>query len=384
MTNTNDSAISRRETAIARDYADFARQTGATKPELPRTWKAADDLIALAAVDSTNILARTMMANGELPVVGEDGHARMAVICADAQTAGHGRLGRQWSAQAGGASFLVTYATALPERLVVDPARNGWFTIAAGLASLDALNGALAECGAKPLDSSHGLQLKWPNDIFYDGHKLGGILAELVELPDTANSMMVPWDVSAKSPADSHDERLGNEPRNARGVHAKVIMDGRGIATNECRVEGEETVANVQKITGPTSERAVGVMFGIGMNLDIAREALPTPVSTSLQLLYAPLPDSPTLRDMVAARLAESLRSRLARLAAGTQEAFDDLLAETRPVCWTLGRQVEAKFTDGLTLRGKALSLNPDASLVIEDSRGVCRTVHTADVGVLA
>ncbi|WEV41745.1 biotin--[acetyl-CoA-carboxylase] ligase [Bifidobacterium sp. ESL0682] len=343
MTDTLYSAIARREATVNRDYADFARQAGATAPQLPRTRAAADEVMALAGVDSTNILARTMLASGELPVIDAAGRPRVAAICADAQTAGHGRLGRQWSAQAGGASFLVTYATALPERLVIDPNRNGWFTIAAGLASLDALNSALAECGAKPRDPSHRLELKWPNDIFYNGHKLGGILAELVELPDKANMLVAP-----QLPAQDDSER---EPVESMAQHG---------------------------------ERAVGVMFGIGMNLDIAREALPTPISTSLQLLYAPLPDPPMLRDMVAARLAESLRSRLTRLAFGPQEAFDYLLNEARAACWTLGRQVEAKFTDGSTLTGSALSLNPDASLVIEDEHGARRTVHTADVGVLA
>lgn len=298
---------------------------------MPQTAAVVDELVALASVDSTNILARKMLANRELDVIDVEGRPGMVALCADAQSAGHGRLGRQWSDEAGGASFLVTYVTALPEWLLTDPHCNGWFTIIAGLAALDALNGALDEFGAKPIDPSHGLALKWPNDIFYDGHKLGGILAELVRLPDGMNNL-------------------------------KIAEDGGNDA----------------------EESAAGLMFGIGINLGIARDSLPTPISTSLQLLYAPLPDSAVMRDMVAERLAMSLKRRLTAFVADPQTELPKLLEETRGKCWTLGREVEAKFTDGSTLTGKALSLNADASLTIEDGSGTSHVVKTADVGVLA
>ncbi|MDF7663354.1 biotin--acetyl-CoA-carboxylase ligase [Bifidobacterium sp. ESL0763] len=296
---------------------------------MPRTALAADELVALAAVDSTNILGRTLLADGALGLVDEGG-PRLAVICADAQSAGHGRLGRRWSDQAG-SSLLATFVTALPRRLVTDPELNGWFTMVAGLASLDALNGALGECGVEPLGAHDGgLMLKWPNDIFHDGHKLGGILAELVELPDGVDRFRNPGDTAADA------------------------------------------------------EPAVGVMFGIGINLALPAEALPTPISTSLQLLYQGLPDGRTVRDMVAARLAASLRRRLAALAADPSGELPRLLDETQRHCWTLGRLVEARFADGTTLRGRALSLNADASLTVEDESGAPHVVRTADVGVLA
>lgn len=334
-------------------YASFARQVGAIMPELTRTKTAADETIALTAVDSTNILARTMLAAGELRVVDADGRARMTAICADAQTAGHGRLGRQWSAWPAGASFLVTYVTALPQRLVTDSTYNGWFTIAAGLATLDALDSVLTQCGAKPLDEAHRLALKWPNDIFCNGHKLGGILAEVVELPEGNNDMVA-----------------------ASGVSGNPVASSRGS------LDVEATSAPM--LSGPIRERALGVMFGIGVNLDIAPEQLPTPMSTSLQLLYGPLPDPPTIRDMIAATLTESLRSRLMVLADGTQEAFGALRDEASVACWTLGRQVEVRAVDGSLVCGEALSLNTDASLTVRDESGVSHVVRTGDVGVLA
>lgn len=324
MNDEINSSAARWAKQIEAQYASFARQAGASKPQMPETAGAVDGLLALAAIDSTNILARKMMSNGELSVIDEQGLPRMIAICADVQSAGHGRLGRQWSDKAGGASLLVTYCTALPQALVTDSHYNGWFTIIAGLAALDALNSAMAECGAKPLDPAHALELKWPNDIFYDGHKLGGILAEMVALPKGMNLL-------AESASD-----------------------------------------------------AVGVIFGIGINLDLATPSLPTPISTSLQLLYAPLPEPSTMRDMVAARLAMVLKRRLAAFVAEPQDTLLKLREETQRACWTLGREVEAKFTDGSRLTGKAIALNADASLTIQDALGTLHVVKTGDVGVLA
>ena len=39
---------------------------------------------------------------------------------------------------------------------------------------------------------------------------------------------------------------------------------------------------------------------------------------------------------------------------------------------------------DGTTLQGRAVALNDDASLTIEDQEGVLHRVSTADVGVLS
>lgn len=49
----------------------------------------------------------------------------------------------------------------------------------AGLVTLDALNGMIEEYGAAPNQPDCSLELKWPNDVFCHGLKLGGLLSEL-------------------------------------------------------------------------------------------------------------------------------------------------------------------------------------------------------------
>jgi BirA family transcriptional regulator, biotin operon repressor / biotin---[acetyl-CoA-carboxylase] ligase len=191
-------------------------------------------------------------------------------------------------------------------------------------------------------------------------------LAEVVELPQDEDDMVVSSGVLGGS-ADSNG-RLA--------AASSYVVDQVPLAN--------EGAGRPATLPNSIHDRALGVMFGIGMNLDIAPEHLPTPISTSLQLLYGPLPDPPIMRDMIAAKLTESLRSRLAILADGTQRVFEDLRDEASAVCWTLGRQVEVQSVDGSSVCGEALSLNADASLTVRDESGVCRVVRTGDVGVLA
>lgn len=85
------------------------------------------------------------------------------VVLAEHQTGGRGRLGRPWR-DARGASVLCSV-------LLVDDGRK-----------LSAAQLALAPCvaAAEAIEAVVGVRvtLKWPNDLLYDGRKLGGVLVE--------------------------------------------------------------------------------------------------------------------------------------------------------------------------------------------------------------
>lgn len=154
-----------------------------------------------------------------------------------------------------------------------------------------------------------------------------------------------------------------------------VFADGRklaGILTELAALHGDEAV----------------LVFGIGVNLFVPGDRLPTAQSTSLHLHVSGgrsvLPPFADLRDRLVAGIASSLRSRVERLIADTETAVDGLWNETRSLSWTLGRHVEASLTDETRkVLGSAIALNRDASLVIETDDGAYVTVTTGDVGVL-
>jgi BirA family transcriptional regulator, biotin operon repressor / biotin---[acetyl-CoA-carboxylase] ligase len=116
------------------------------------------EVLFFSSTESTNAIACRLAASG-----GREG----AVVVADHQTAGRGRLGREWFSPA--ASGLYVSVVLTPNRARIDPARvTTLLTIAAGV--------ALAEA----IESATGLrvEIKWPNDVMMAGRKLAGILAE--------------------------------------------------------------------------------------------------------------------------------------------------------------------------------------------------------------
>jgi BirA family transcriptional regulator, biotin operon repressor / biotin---[acetyl-CoA-carboxylase] ligase len=90
-----------------------------------------------------------------------------AVVTADAQTAGRGRLGRRWSSPPG----RDLYAS-----VIVRPgvAPNGFGAVSLAVA-VGLREGLLSLFGERLSDK---LALKWPNDLLLDGRKLAGILCE--------------------------------------------------------------------------------------------------------------------------------------------------------------------------------------------------------------
>ncbi|RDX10431.1 biotin--acetyl-CoA-carboxylase ligase, partial [Bifidobacterium longum] len=157
----------------------------AATPQLPRTTAVADHVVAVDETDSTNALAVQMIGDGSLTLPDhQDGELAVAVVAADRQTAGRGRNGHKWVSQPGRCSTM-SYAVRIPRAIATDESVNGWLQMIAGLVTLDALNGMIEEYGAAPNQPDCSLELKWPNDVFCHGLKLGGLLSELVIPPSS-------------------------------------------------------------------------------------------------------------------------------------------------------------------------------------------------------
>jgi BirA family biotin operon repressor/biotin-[acetyl-CoA-carboxylase] ligase len=129
----------------------------------------ADDL--LAALGDTKIVGRdirvfeeTTSTNDVMEKLARDGVKEGAVVFAESQTQGRGRLGRIWiSPPRKGLWFSVLLRPAMR------PAAVTQLTIAAAMAMFRAVR---AQTGVTP-------EIKWPNDLLIRGKKLAGILTEL-------------------------------------------------------------------------------------------------------------------------------------------------------------------------------------------------------------
>lgn len=111
------------------------------------------------------VVQSTGSTNADLAQAARDGAGEGAVLIAESQFAGRGRLGRVWSAPPrSGLTFSVLLRPSVPV------GRQGWLPLLVGLAGATAVR-HVAEVDAR---------LKWPNDLLVGERKLAGVLAERV------------------------------------------------------------------------------------------------------------------------------------------------------------------------------------------------------------
>lgn len=112
--------------------------------------------IQLDTIDSTNAYLRRVICGSSDP--------KPTVVISNKQTAGRGRLGRSWHSPNGG---IYLSACIFPK---CSSKKLSGFTL---------IVGALVLCTLHELGYSQA-RIKWPNDIYAKGKKLGGILCENV------------------------------------------------------------------------------------------------------------------------------------------------------------------------------------------------------------
>jgi BirA family biotin operon repressor/biotin-[acetyl-CoA-carboxylase] ligase len=261
-------------------------------------------------------LPSTMLRAGELAAAGA---GEGAIVLADEQTAGRGRLGRTWTTPPGTALML-----SLVLRPTLPPERTWTVLAAAGVALADAVATLL---GADPSDRA-AVALKWPNDLLVEGRKAAGLLAER----GTAAS------------SDAHDS--GARDRDAQAPTARPD--------------------------------AGGVVLGMGVNVTQRLEDFPGELrdrATSLAVAARAGAAAPTRLRLLQAWSGEFVRRYAALGADG-----NGILPAYRRRLGTLGQDVRVDRLAGPALRGRAVDVEPDGSLVVQLPDGARVEVASGDV----
>jgi len=120
-------------------------------------------------------------------------HGQHQSVCiADAQTAGYGRKGRVWQSPAGVNIYL-----SLRWHFQVPPTHYSWLSLMIAVVVAEVLQ----------RQGVRGHQIKWPNDLYYQERKFGGILLQTaasieqviigiglnVQMPNTMSSIDQAW-----------------------------------------------------------------------------------------------------------------------------------------------------------------------------------------------
>lgn len=115
------------------------------------------DIVVQHITDSTNSQLMNKLRDGAMLQSGQ-------VLVAEAQTAGRGRRGNQWVSPFGSNLYFSMY-----------------WSLQRGIQAAMGLSLVIGVAVAEYLQRYFGIeiQLKWPNDIYIQGQKVGGILVEL-------------------------------------------------------------------------------------------------------------------------------------------------------------------------------------------------------------
>ena len=122
----------------------------------PKTLFVGQNIIYLPTCQSTNNEALQFLADG----TAYEGD----MVVTDGQTQGRGQRGNQWIAQSG---QNLTFSLVLQPTFLL-ASEQFWLNMAVSLAVYDSLSPFIPA----------GLRIKWPNDIYVNDRKMGGILIE--------------------------------------------------------------------------------------------------------------------------------------------------------------------------------------------------------------
>lgn len=164
-----------------------------------------------------------------------------------------------------------------------------------------------------------------------------------------------------------------------RASLASLVAPGRGEVglkwPNDVQVDG-------RKICGVLAEaRPDGaVVIGVGVNLTVPAERLPTPTSTSLSLHGVDGAASDLADRVLAAFLDETLGLFGTLVEHGGDAVASGLHARVSTDCSTLRRDVRVELPDGTDLHGVAVAIDPTGRLVVRPRTGADAAVSSGDV----
>ncbi len=159
-----------------------------------RTKRLGKELHLFSTVDSTNILAMEMASQGA---------PEGAVVIAETQTGGRGRLGRKWVSPKGNLYFSVILRPNVPTYK----------------APLITLMGAVAVASAVRTACEAEALIKWPNDILLSGKKVCGLLTEMSAEPDRIRHIALGIGINVNMDLDEL-------PAEVRGLATTLAAEG--------------------------------------------------------------------------------------------------------------------------------------------------------------
>ncbi len=300
------------------------------------------------------VVQRTGSTNADLVAAATGGAPEGAVLVAEKQDAGRGRLGRVWTSppRAGlHVSVLLRPGRESSGRPPLPAARYGWLPLLAGLALVGTVR-RLARVEAA---------LKWPNDLLVapgNGPDVGS-----AGVRDDDSGSVVGRDADA-------DTAVGQDGDTGSAADCGAGPGGPAVPSRKCAGILAEAVPD-------PGGSAPAVVLGIGLNVTLRADELPRADATSLELVGGSCTD----RDPLLRGLLRELASWYERFrAAAGDPVGSGLAAGYRAGCVTLGRTVRVELPGGKLLTGTATDIDADGRLLVTPADGVPVALAAGDV----
>lgn len=198
-------------------------------------------------------LKETDSTNAELKRLAAAGAPEWAMVIADRQTSGRGRLGRSWYSSG---PWGLWVSILLRPRM--EPERAPFFGILAAVAVADAIKMATG------LDA----RIKWPNDVEVAGSKVSGILPESGIGPSGLEWLVIGIGINLNEPSEPMPDEIKDRAttlealchkKTDRSVLLDMVLDGIRRLYNLYIEEGAENIL----------ERAEDLSTVIGKKLNV-------------------------------------------------------------------------------------------------------------------
>ncbi|MBK3496745.1 biotin--[acetyl-CoA-carboxylase] ligase [Viridibacillus sp. YIM B01967] len=138
----------------------------------------------------------------------QDGASEGTIVICEEQTAGRGRMMREWKSTKGkGIWMSVIFRPEIP------PYEAPQFTLVAAVALTKAIDDVT---GVRP-------EIKWPNDLLIQGKKCTGILTELQADPDRVNAIIMGIGINVNHEQADFDEEIKDIATSLKIVSGKHI-----------------------------------------------------------------------------------------------------------------------------------------------------------------
>ena len=210
-------------------------------------------------LDSTNKAANQL-------IEAEPGKANAAVILSEYQTMGRGRRGKNW---------VSPFAANLYLSMVWDFDQG-----ASALQGLSLAIGVAVSRALKQLNVE-GVKLKWPNDIYINNKKLGGILLEMVGDPAGQCTVIIGIGINHSMPQQSGKEidqawtdlsTVSPQPVSRNSLAALIVnhcfdvLDDyqlKGFASYQNECQDMDAFKETQAVVSTVNQSTVGTPVGV-------------------------------------------------------------------------------------------------------------------------